>query len=68
MPRLTGARSRVTLPAMFSAKLQRQKRFHRLGMLVAATLFATGIVLIAIWAVRASSMLTAAGEPRAHHP
>ena len=65
MPRLTGARSRVTLPAMFSAKLERQKRFHRLGMLVAATLFATGIVLIAIWGVRASSMLTAADANRA---
>ena len=49
---------------MFSAKLERQKRFHRLGMLVAATLFATGIVLIAIWAVRASSMLTAADADR----
>jgi hypothetical protein len=32
---------------------------------VAATLFATGIVLVAIWAVRASSMLTAAETDRA---
>jgi hypothetical protein len=32
---------------------------------VAATVFATGIVLIAIWAVRASSMLTTADADRA---
>jgi hypothetical protein len=50
---------------MFSAKLERQKRFHRLAILVAATVFATGIVLIAIWAVRASSMLTTADADRA---
>jgi hypothetical protein len=50
---------------MFSAKLERQKRFHRLAILVAATVFATGVVLIAIWAVRASSMLTTAGADRA---
>jgi multidrug resistance efflux pump len=50
---------------MFSAKLERQKRFHRLAILVAATVFATGVVLIAIWAVRASSMLTTADADRA---
>jgi hypothetical protein len=50
---------------MFSAKLERQKRFHRLAIFVAATLFATGIVLIAILAVRASSMLMAADANRA---
>jgi len=56
---------RVTLPAMFSAKLERRQRFHRLAILVAATLFAAGTVLIAIWAVRASSMLAAADADRA---
>jgi hypothetical protein len=45
---------------MFSAKLERRQRFHRLAILVAATLFAAGIVLIAIWAVRTSSMIAAA--------
>jgi hypothetical protein len=50
---------------MFSGKLERRKRFHRLAILVAATLFAAGIVLIAIWAVRASLMLTAADVDRA---
>jgi uncharacterized membrane protein (DUF485 family) len=45
---------------MFSAKLERQKRFNRLAILVAVTLFAAGVVLIAIWATRASSMLAAA--------
>jgi multidrug resistance efflux pump len=50
---------------MFSAKLERQKRFHRLAILVAATVFATGVVLIAIWSVRASSMLTTADADRA---
>jgi hypothetical protein len=58
-------RGRVTLPAMFSAKLERQKRFHRLAILVAATVFATGVVLIAIWAVGTSSMLTTADADRA---
>jgi hypothetical protein len=65
MPRLPGTRGRVTLPAMFSAKLERQERIHRLAILVAATLFAAGIVLIAIWAVRASSMLAAADADHA---
>jgi hypothetical protein len=50
---------------MFSAKLERQQRFHHLAILVAVTLFAAGVVLIAIWAWRASSMLTAADADRA---
>jgi hypothetical protein len=49
---------------MFSAKLERRKRFHRLAIFAAATLFAAGIVLIAIWAERASSMLTVADADR----
>jgi hypothetical protein len=48
------------MPAMFSAKLERRQRFERLAILVAVALFAAGVVLIAIWAVRASSMLAAA--------
>jgi hypothetical protein len=50
---------------MFSAKLERQKRVQRLAILVSATLFAAGVVLIAFWAVRASSMLAAADAERA---
>jgi hypothetical protein len=34
---------------MFSAKLERRQRFHRLAMLVAANLFAAGIAMITIW-------------------
>ena len=49
---------------MFSPKLERRWRFHRLAILVAVTLFAAGIALIAIWAVRASSMLEAAEADR----
>jgi len=64
MPRLTSTRDCVTFPAMFSAKLERRKRFHRLAILAAAALFAAGIVLIAIWAERASSMLTVADADR----
>jgi hypothetical protein len=48
------------IACMFSPKLERRWRFHRLAILVAATLFAAGIALIGIWAVRASSMLAAA--------
>jgi hypothetical protein len=54
-----GRPCRVILPAW-----ERRWRFHRLAILVAATLFAAGIALIGIWAVRASSMLAAAD---AHH-
>lgn len=50
---------------MFSPKLERRWRFHRLAILVAATLFAAGIALIGIWAVRASSMLAAADADQA---
>jgi hypothetical protein len=52
-------------PAMFSDTLERRLRFHRLAILVAATLLAVGIALIVIWAVRASSMLEAADADRA---
>jgi hypothetical protein len=50
---------------MFSAKLERRQRLHRLAILVAATLLVVGIALIAIWAVRASSMLQTADADRA---
>jgi hypothetical protein len=50
---------------MFSDTLERRQRFHRLAILVAATLLAAGIALIMIWAVRASSMLEAADADRA---
>ena len=50
---------------MFSAKLERRQQFQRLAILVAATLFAAGIALILIWAVRASTMLEAADADRA---
>jgi hypothetical protein len=49
---------------MFSAKLERRWQFHRLAILVSATLFAAGIALIAIWTARASSMLEAADAHR----
>jgi hypothetical protein len=49
---------------MFSPKLERRWRFRRLALLVSVTLFAVGIALIGIWALRASSMLAAAD---AHH-
>jgi hypothetical protein len=50
---------------MFSATLERRQRFHRLAKLLAATLFVAGIGLIAIWAMRAYSMLEAADVDRA---
>ena len=53
------------IACMFSPKLERRWRFHRLAILVAATLFAAGIALIVIWAVRASTMLEAADADRA---
>lgn len=52
------------IACMFSPKLERRWRFHRLAILVAATLFAAGIALIVIWAIQASSMLAAAGADR----
>jgi uncharacterized membrane protein (DUF485 family) len=45
---------------MFSAKLERRRRFHRLAILVAATVFVVGTVLIVIGAMRASTLLEAA--------
>jgi hypothetical protein len=52
------------IPAMFSAKLERQKKFHRFAITAAAALFAVGVVLIAIWALRVFSMLTVADADR----
>jgi hypothetical protein len=49
---------------MFSARLERHWRFHRLAILVAATLFAVGIALIVVWGVRTSSMLAAVDADR----
>jgi hypothetical protein len=50
---------------MFSAKLERRQRFHRLAILVTATLFAAGIVIIAIGTIKVSEMLAAADADRA---
>ena len=50
---------------MFSARLERLRQFDRLAELVAATLLAGGIVLIAVWTVRALKMLEAAEVGRA---
>jgi len=50
---------------MFSTRLERRREFNRLAVLVAATLLAIGIVLIAVWAVRAFDMLGAAEADRA---
>jgi hypothetical protein len=47
---------------MFSAALERRRRIQRLAVLVAATLFAAGLALIAVWAARAFSMLEVAGD------
>ena len=44
---------------MFSTRLDRRRKFNRLAVLVAATLLAVGIALIAVWAVRAFDMLGA---------
>ena len=49
---------------MFSAKLERRRKNHRLAILVAVTLFAVGIGLIAIGAVRGLDMLAAADADR----
>jgi hypothetical protein len=51
--------------AMFSTRLERRRKFNRLAVLVAATLLAVGITLIAIWAVQAFDMLGAAEADRA---
>ena len=50
--------------AMFSTRLDRRRKFNRLAVLVAATLLAVGIALIAVWAVRAFDMLGAAEADR----
>jgi uncharacterized membrane protein (DUF485 family) len=50
---------------VFSAKLERLPQFDRLAVLVAATLLAVGIALIAVWALRALNMLEAAEVDRA---
>jgi amino acid transporter len=50
---------------VFSAKLERHREFDRLAVLVAATLLAVGIALIAVWALRALKMLGAAEVDRA---
>lgn len=50
--------------AMFSTRLDRRRKFNRLAVLVAATLLAVGIALIAVWAVRAFDMLGAAEANR----
>ena len=49
---------------MFSSKLERRRQFNRLAVLVAVTLLAVGIALIAVWAVRAFDMLEAAEAVR----
>jgi hypothetical protein len=55
------ARARhVTLPRMFSAKLERRRQFHRLAIVVAVTVFVVGSVLIVIGAMRAFTLLEAA--------
>jgi hypothetical protein len=50
---------------MFSATLERRRRIHRLAILVAATLLAAGMALIAVWAVRSFYMLEAVDADRA---
>jgi NO-binding membrane sensor protein with MHYT domain len=50
---------------VFSTRLERLRQFNRLAVLVAATLLALGIALIAVWAVRAFNMLGAAEVDRA---
>ena len=50
---------------MFSTKLDRRRQFNRLAVLAAATVFAVGIALIAVGAIRAFNMLEAADADRA---
>ena len=50
---------------MFSTRLERLRQFNRLAVLVAATLFAVGIALIVVGAVRAFNMFDAAETDRA---
>lgn len=44
---------------MFSDKLERRRRIHRWAVVVATTVLACGLALIAIWAARAYDMLGA---------
>jgi uncharacterized membrane protein (DUF485 family) len=55
---------RVLRFAMFSPKLERRRQFNRLAVVAAATVLVVGIALIAVWAVRAFSMLEAAEADR----
>jgi hypothetical protein len=50
---------------VFSARLDRLRQFNRLAVLAAATLLLGGIVLIALWTVRALKMLETAEVDRA---
>ena len=49
---------------MFSAKLERRRKFKRLAVLVAAATLVAGLALIAVWAVRASTLLATAQADR----
>ena len=49
---------------MFSDKLDRRRKIHRWALVVAATLLAAGIAVIAIVAVEAFDMLAAAEADR----
>jgi hypothetical protein len=50
---------------MFSGRLQRRRQFHHLGVSVAATLLAVGILLIAICAERGLDMFEVLEADRA---
>ena len=50
---------------MFSTRLERRRRLSRLAVLVAASMLAVGIALIAVWGVQAFDMLGAAEADRA---
>jgi uncharacterized membrane protein YdjX (TVP38/TMEM64 family) len=60
----TALPGRVTLHAMFSAKLERRRQFQRLAILAAAAVFVVGIGLIAIGVMRAFTLLEAADANR----
>ena len=50
---------------MFSDKLERRRKIHRWAIVVAATLLAAGIAVIAVVAVEGFDMLAAAEADRA---
>ena len=50
--------------AIFSTKLEQRRKNQRLAVLVAATLLAVGIALIAIFALRGFDMLAATDADR----